>query len=88
MKIRSGFMLRQVMGVHVIIGIGQEAYRPNQILSVNETGAFLWNLMKEGAERRELADSLTKEYGIDAETAEKDVDAFLARLRDKELIEE
>ena len=88
MKIRSGYILRQVMDVSVILGIGSEAYTPNQIMSVNETGAFLWNLLEKGAEKPELVDALTKEYEVDAETAEKDVDAFLARLREKALIDE
>ena len=70
------------------MGIGSEAYVPNQIMSVNETGAFLWRLLEKGAEKPELVDGLTKEYEVDAETAEKDVDAFLNRLREKALIEE
>ena len=88
MKIRSGYILRQVMDVYVVMGIGSEAYVPNQIMSVNETGAFLWGLLEKGAEKQELIDSLTKEYGIDAETAAKDTEAFLNRLREKALIEE
>ncbi len=87
MKIRSGYILRQVMDVYVVMGIGSEAYTPNQIMSVNETGAFLWNLLEKGAEKPELVDSLTKEYDVDAQTAEKDVDSFLAQLREKALIE-
>ncbi len=88
MKIRSGYLLRKVMDVHVVIGVGSEAYQPNQIMSVNETGAFLWGLLEKGAEKQELVDSLTQEYDVDRETAEKDVDAFLDRLREKALIEE
>ena len=88
MKIKSGYMLRQVMDVYVVLGIGSEAYTPNQIMSVNETGAFLWGLLEKGAEKPELIDSLTKEYDVDAETAEKDAEAFLNRLREKALIEE
>ncbi len=88
MKIRSGYTLRQVMDVYVVLGIGSEAYTPNQIMSVNKTGAFLWELLEKGAEKPELVDSLTKEYDVDAETAEKDVEAFLARMREKALIEE
>ena len=88
MKIRNGYILRQVMDIYVVMGIGSEAYVPNQIMSVNETGAFLWGLLEKGAEKQELVDSLTKEYDVDAETAEKDVEAFLGRLREKALIEE
>ena len=88
MKIRSGYILRQVMDVYVVLGIGSEAYNPNQIMSVNETGAFLWGLLEKGAEEQELVEGLTKEYEVDVQTAEKDVDDFLARLREKALIEE
>ena len=88
MKIRSGYMLRQVLDVYVVLGIGSEAYNPNQIMSVNETGAFLWGLLEKGADKQELVDSLTKEYEVDVQTAEKDVDDFLTRLREKALIEE
>ncbi len=88
MKIRSGYMLRQVMDVYVVLGIGSEAYNPNQIMSVNETGAFLWGLLEKGADKQGLVDSLTKEYEVDVQTAEKDVDDFLTRLREKALIEE
>lgn len=88
MKIKSGYMLRQVMDVYVVLGIGSEAYTPNQIMSVNETGAFLWGLLEKGTEKPELVDGLTKEYDVDAETADKDVDAFLNQLWEKALIEE
>lgn len=88
MKIRSGFILRQVMDIYVVMGIGSEAYVPNQIMSVNEVGAFLWNLLEKGAEKRELVDSLTKEYDVDEQTAAADVDKFLAQLREKALITE
>lgn len=88
MKISAGFMLRQVMDVYVVLGVGSEAYRPNQIMSVNETGAFLWRLLEKGAERGSLVDSLCGEYEVDRETAEKDVDTFLTQLRERALIDE
>lgn len=88
MKIRSGYILRQVMDIYVVIGIGSEAYVPNQIMSLNETGAFLWGMLEKGAEHREMVDSLVKEYDVDTQTAEKDVDMFLAQLREKALVEE
>ncbi len=88
MKIKSGYILRQVMDIYVVIGIGSDAYTPNQIMSVNETGAFLWKLLEEGTEIQPMIDALVKEYETDAETAEKDVKTFIEQLRDKKLIEE
>lgn len=88
MKVKPGYMLRKVVEIYVIIGIGDEAYTPNEIMSLNETGAFLWRMLEKGAERGELAESLTKEYDVDGQTAAADVDSFLAQLREKELIAE
>jgi hypothetical protein len=87
MKIKPGFMLRKVVEVYVIIGIGNEAYEPNEIMSVNETGAFLWELLEKGAEKQELVEAMTAEYDVDAATAEADVEVFLNELRAKALIE-
>lgn len=87
MKIREGFILRQVLDIYAVIGVGSEAYMPNRIMSVNETGAFLWRMLENGAEKQELIDALLREYETDPQTAEKDVDAFLKELQDKGLIE-
>ena len=88
MKIRSGYILRKVMDIYAVLGIGSETYEPNRIMSVNETGAFLWHLLEVGAEKEELVGRLTKEYDVGAETAAKDVDAFVTKLRETGLIEE
>ena len=88
MKVKPEYMLRKVVETYVIIGTGDAAYAPNQIMSLNETGAFLWKALEQGAQRQELVDSLTREYDVDAPTAERDLDAFLAALRERNLIDE
>lgn len=88
MKIHPGYLLRKVMDIYVVIGVGSDAYAPNQIMSVNETGAFLWNILEHGAERSELVEALLREYEVDRQTAEQDVDAFLTQLREKALMDE
>lgn len=88
MKIRSGYMLRKVIDTYVIMGLGSANYTPNQIMSLNETGAYLWGLLEKGSDKQALIDNLISEYEVDLTTAEKDVDIFLGQLRDKDLIEE
>ena len=88
MKIRSGYMLRKVIDTYVIMGIGSDNYAPNRIMSLNETGAYLWGLLEKGSDKQALIDNLISEYEVDLTTAEKDVDVFLDQLRDKDLIEE
>ena len=86
MKIRDGYSLRNVLDMYVVLGTGKDAYTPNRIMSVNETGAFLWNILEEGAEPAQLICRMTEEYDVSEETAAKDVDIFLAQLRDKNLL--
>lgn len=88
MKIRSGYMLRKVIDTYVIMGIGSDNYVPNRIMSLNETGAYLWGLLEKGIDKQALIDNLISEYEVDLTIAEKDVDVFLDQLRDKDLIEE
>lgn len=88
MKIKPGYILRQVLDTYIVIGVGSEAYVPNQIMCLNETGACLWNILEKSAERRDLVEGLMKEYEVDAQTAEMDVDAFIEQLREKALISE
>ncbi len=88
MKTKPGYMVRKIMDVHVIVGIGEGAYAPNQIMSLNETGAFLWDILAKGAAPEELVSSLTREYEVDAGTAARDVDVFLASLRERGLLDE
>lgn len=50
-------------------------------LGANASGAVLWSALAIGATRGELADRLREVYGLDPQTAERDVEAFLGELR-------
>ena len=88
MKIKTGYVIRHVMDTYLILAVGGENYVPNQIMSLNEAGALLWKILETGAEECELREALIKEYGIDETTADIDVDAFIAQLKEKALIVE
>jgi hypothetical protein len=55
-------------------------------LATNPAGAVLWRSLALGATRAQLADELVREFGIDADRAATDVDAFLADLSARELL--
>ncbi len=87
MKIKPGYILRNVLDMYVVMGVGREAYQPNRIMSLNETGAFLWEMLVTGAERDDLVAAMLERYEVEPQTAKRDVDAFLVQLRDKGLIQ-
>ena len=85
-KIRDGYSLRNVLDVYIVMTTGREAYKPNCIMSTNETGAFLWEFLKDGCDTAVLTDKMTEAFEVDAETAERDINLFLAQLRSQELL--
>ena len=88
MKIKNGFISRQVAGNNVVVAIGEQSKHFNGIIKLNESGLLLWNKLVAGAERAELVELLLAEYDIDAQTAENDVDKFVGVLRDAGAIED
>ena len=78
MRLKKGFVLRNVCGGNVIIGEGGNAINYGQLLTLNETAAFLWNEAAKGDFTPEsLTISLCKEYEVEADEARHDVDDII-----------
>lgn len=60
----------------------------SEYFSVRGAGRVLWRLLAEGSTLSDLAGVLTARYNIDAETAARDAEAFVASLRGKHLVED
>ncbi len=59
-----------------------------EYLAANRTGAVLWRLLADGASHEELVEALVSRFNVDEATATRDVEFFVASLRDRDLIEE
>lgn len=81
MKLKEGFILRQVAGETVVIPSGDEMDL-NLMITLNDTGKFLWGLLERGAEEAELVQALLKEYDVDEATARVGVERFVGKLND------
>ncbi|MBO5851274.1 MAG: PqqD family protein [Clostridia bacterium] len=81
MKIKSDFIIQKMTEAsYVAMPTGSSKNLVNGYLNVNSTGAFLWNILKDGATKQELINALIKNYEVDVELAKKDVDAFILKL--------
>ena len=89
MKIKEGYLVREVAGSTLAIPLSEEAGSFGGMLRLNETGVFLWRLLETGADVPALVDALLGEYeGVDRETATGDVEAFLNSLRKNGILDE
>ncbi len=87
MKIKEDFILRKVADSYVVVPVNKMTLDFNGIINLNETGAFLFDLLQKGAERDELVDKMLEEYDVDREKAEADIDVFIQKVRDADVLE-
>ena len=77
MKAKPGFNLRVVCGENIIVAEGEENIDFSNIISMNESSAYLWqNIQGKEFTHEELVGLLTQEYEVDEATAMKDVKAL------------
>ena len=81
MKLKDGFVLRQVAGEYVAIPSGDEVDL-NKMITLNETGAFLWEQLSTETTQDALAEALLAEYEVDRDTAVRCVEDFTAKLEE------
>ena len=77
----ENFILRETAGLTVILPVGEASIRFPGMISVNETGAFLWELLEQERTLLELAQALTERYQVELPRAEADAASFLEKLR-------
>jgi|tagenome__1003787_1003787.scaffolds.fasta_scaffold19847249_2 hypothetical protein len=63
------------------------AMHTSEYLNVNQTGARVWEALATGTTRAELREMLVEEFRVDETRAEADLDAFLADLRCRGLLD-
>jgi hypothetical protein len=62
--------------------------RAGLVFAANAIGARIWQLIEEGRTRNEIAQRLSREYGVPTDDVARDVDAFVSVLAARELIVE
>lgn len=86
MKIKDGFVTRKIMDEYVVVPVGERIADFNGLISVNESGALMWEALKQDVDESSLVDLLLEEYEIDRETASRDVSAFLKILKENDFL--
>lgn len=80
MKIVKEFMIRNIAGEYILVPTGDTAREFNGLITMSETGKFIWDNLERADSLEDLARMITEEYEIDRETAQKDAVAFIGQL--------
>ena len=87
MKIREGFVVREIAGESVVIALGKASQIFNGMIKLNETGRIIWDGLAAGKEKDQIVDSILAEYDADRVVIEADFEKFISTLRGANVLE-
>ncbi len=86
MEIKKELVKRQVGGDSFLIPLGKTVYEHNGIFVLTELGSFIWDLLPSAVSEEDILVHVLEEYDVSEETARADIEKFLQKLRDMEII--
>ena len=86
MQIKKDFTIQKVGSSFVAVAVGESSKNFHGMIRLNETGAFLWNLMAEkNCSENDLVDAILAEYEVDRETVVADVRRIVTELAENNI---
>ena len=88
MKIKSGFILRDVGGKTFVVAVGERSREFKSMVTLNETGKFIWQTLEGGATIDDVVDAILSTYECDDRAmVENDVKLFVEKLERDGILE-
>lgn len=87
MKILKRLVKRNIAGDVILVPVGDASLDIKGLITLNETGEFIWDSLESAKDAEDLANMLAAEYDVDAATAAKDTNDFLAKLKELGIVE-
>lgn len=85
---RKGIFNVKFIDDSIVAVSAEETDGGRKAVRLNETGLFLWKLLISDTDTNKLTKALTEEYNVDENTAKSDVEHFVEKLRNSDLLDE
>ena len=79
-KANTNYELRTITGENMLVPTGNGDFDPGTLLMLNETGGWLWELLKEEKSAEEILSSAKKEFLDEDGNMESSIKEFLAMM--------
>ena len=86
MKLKQGFIMREIAGEIIVVPSGDEL-NLNMMITLNDTGRFLWKHLEIGINMNDLVQAMLEEYDVDEQTARTGAERFVEKLRERNFLE-
>ena len=80
MKIKKGFVVREIAGKSVVIALGEASKTFRGMIELNDTARIIWDMLSEGKERDDIIQAIVDQFEVEPEVAAADIDRFIEAL--------
>ena len=80
MRVDKEFVLREIAGDYIIIPTGKTGVEFNGLITVNEVGVSIWNMLQKEVTFDDLVKGILDEYDVEEQVAREDIREFLDNL--------
>ena len=88
MKIKDGFVKREIMGETVVVPTGEAGKAVHGVIKLNATARVIWDAFEQGKTQEEAADALVSAFDVDREKALQDVEKIVKQMVDANVFEQ
>lgn len=82
MKLKLQLVKREIAGDVILVPVGEATTEIKGLLTVNETGAAIWDALPDAENEEAIVDKLYETFDADRQVLREDVDSFLSQLRE------
>lgn len=86
-KRKGTYIMRRLLDEYVLIPSGETAQEVNQVITLSETAAFVYDHIPDAASSCAMAKLLSEEYGLLPEDVMEDVELVLKTFKEADIIE-
>ena len=86
MRVKSGFVVREVGGKKYAVATGEAARSFKGMLSLNDVGATIFKMLQQNTTAELIVAAILAEYDADPAIVKADVDNFISQLRGIDVI--
>ncbi len=87
MKIKEGFIIKNIGDHDIVVPVGERAIDLNGIMTLNKTARVLFEKLQEETSYQALVETMLDIYDISEEIVKKDIDKFIDTLKERNLLE-
>ena len=88
MKIKKGFVLRDVAGRSVVVATGAAAKKFRGMIMLNDTGKEIWIRLQKGMDQEEIIRSMVEDYEVSEEKVTAEVQSLIGLMQENGFLEE